>query len=134
MRGKRVAPCSGQAVTARDVSFAVATNTQKIAGMRAKRHSGGTLYRITSSAGEAFSIVVSGRDRWALEQLRNAGAKDCTPIDNPAPLWSAYVFNLRAMGVEIEAITEPHKGDFPGHHARYVLRSGAALGWKWGAA
>ncbi|MBI6629739.1 hypothetical protein JAO82_07555 [Pontibaca sp. S1109L] len=91
---------------------------------------GGTPYSITSSAGDPFRIVVAGRDRWALEQLRRAGARGCTPIHNPAPRWSAYVFNLRGMGVEIETITEPHGGDFPGHHARYVLRCGVAPDWQ----
>lgn len=129
-----MAPCSWRAGTARDVSFAVATNTRIISPKRAKRHSGGTPYHIMPSAGEAFRIVVSGRDRWALEQLRKAGGKGCTPVENPAPRWSAYVFNLRELGVEVETITEPHEGDFPGHHARYVLRSGVSRGWKGGAA
>lgn len=133
MRGKRVAPCSGQAGTARDVSFADATNTRNITGKRSKCHSSGTAYCITPSAGRAFCIVVSGRDRWALEQLRKAGAKGCTPIHNPAPRWAAYVHDLRALGVEIETITEPHEGEFPGTHARYVMRSGVSLGWKGGA-
>lgn len=100
----------------------------------ARKSRGSTLYRITPSAGEAFCIVVTGRDLWALENLRRAGARGCTPIDNPAPRWSAYVFNLREMGVEIETITEPHGGDFAGHHARYVLRSGVCLDRKGGAA
>ena len=68
-------------------------------------------------------ILVRGRDLWALESLRRAGPKGCTPIDHPGPRWSAYVFNLREAGVEIEKITELHSGDFPGHHARYVLLS-----------
>lgn len=130
MTGKRNAPCSLQTGTTRDVPFAAATDTRILSPKNAKRHSGGTPYRITPSAGEPFQVVVSGRDRWALEQLRKAGAKGCTPIKNPAPRWAAYVHDLRTLGVEIETITEPHEGDFPGHHARYVLRSGVALGWK----
>ena len=69
------------------------------------------------------TIVVSGRDRWALECLVNAADKGCTPIDTPGPRWSAYVYNLRKMGVCIETLNEPHKGPFAGTHARYVLRS-----------
>ncbi|MBZ0129635.1 MAG: hypothetical protein K8F59_11015 [Rhodobacteraceae bacterium] len=84
-------------------------------------------------AGDSFRIVVSGRDRWALEELRRAGDKGCTPIDNPAPRWSAYVFNLRELGLEIETLSEPHGGDFAGHHGRYVLRSGVTPDWKGGA-
>ena len=95
-----------------------------------RKSRGGTPYRITPSAGESFRIVVKGRDRWALEQLRRAGARGCTPIHNPAPRWSAYIFNLRERGLEIETITEPHGGEFSGHHARYVLRSGVAPDWK----
>ncbi|MEV8468816.1 hypothetical protein AB0T83_18835 [Fluviibacterium sp. DFM31] len=100
----------------------------------ARKSRGGTAYRVTTSAGDAFNIVVSGRDRWALEELRREGKKGCTPIDNPAPRWSGYVFNLRELGVEIETITETHEGDFPGHHARYVLRSVVAPKWKGGTA
>ncbi len=96
----------------------------------------GTPYLITPSAGgDPFRIVVSGRDRWALEELRKAGAKGCTPIDNPAPRWSAYVFNLRELGVPVETIHEPHGGEFSGTHARYVLRGQATPDyWKGGAA
>jgi len=54
--------------------------------------------------------------------------------DNPAPRWSAYVHNLRESGVEIETVTEPHGGDFAGHHGRYVLRCGVSPDWKGGAA
>ena len=87
------------------------------------RKKSGTLYLITPSAGNPFPITVSGRDQWALDRLRKAGRKGCTPITEPAPRWSAYVHNLRKLGVDIETIHEPHEGDFPGHHARYVLRS-----------
>jgi len=83
----------------------------------------GTPYLVTPNAGDPFRITVSGRDAWALNRLRKAGRKGCTPITEPAPRWSAYVHNLRKLGVEIETIHEPHEGQFPGHHARYVLRS-----------
>lgn len=109
---------------------AAAGGTQKIARKGGK----GTSYRVTPSAGDVFHINVKGRDRWALEELRKAGGKGCTPIKNPAPRWSAYVFNLRERGVEIDTITEPHGGDYAGHHGRYVLRSAVAPDWKGGAA
>ena len=67
--------------------------------------------------------TVRGRDRWALEALMAAGDAGCTPIDDPAPRWAAYVHELRALGFEIETLTEPHAGPFAGNHARYVLRS-----------
>lgn len=65
--------------------------------------------------------VLTGRNAWALLELHNAGEDGCTPIDNPAPRWSAYVFNLRQDGVPIDTIHEAHKGAFPGTHAKYVL-------------
>jgi hypothetical protein len=64
-----------------------------------------------------------GRFARALFELVKAGEKGCTPIDQPAPRWSNYVFRLRRHGVDIETITEPHAGAYAGTHARYVLRS-----------
>lgn len=68
-------------------------------------------------------LVLKGRDAWALELLIARGDAGCTPIDTPGPRWSAYVHKLRKAGVLIETVTEPHTGEFPGTHARYVLRS-----------
>lgn len=80
-------------------------------------------FAIVADDGGENIITVQGRDRWALECLVAAGAKGCTPICHPGPRWSAYTFDLRALGVCIETVTEPHEGPFKGHHARYVLRS-----------
>lgn len=80
-------------------------------------------YAVKSNNTPSTVVSVSGRDRWALEQLIKAGPRGCTPIDSPAPRWSGYVWNLRQMGISIETVTETHKGPFPGSHARYVLRS-----------
>lgn len=66
---------------------------------------------------------VTDRDAWALLQLQIAGQRGVTPIDNPAPRWSAYVHNLRKLGAPIETLHETHGGPFPGTHARYVLRA-----------
>lgn len=118
----------------RENRHATAAGFQTIAQSKAQRHNSGTSYRVTPSTGEAFCITVKGRDRWALEELRKAGARGCTPIENPAPRWSAYIHNLRELGVEIETIIEPHGGDFAGYHGRYVLRSGVAPVWKGGVA
>jgi hypothetical protein len=107
---------------------ALAADTQIIAQHKPARHNGGTPCTVRTTDGSTFVILVSGRLRWALDQLRKAGTTGCTPIHNPAPRWSAYIFDLRGMGVEIETVTETHEGDFPGHHARYVLRSGVSLG------
>ena len=70
-----------------------------------------------------FAVTVRGRARWALESLMAAGDAGCATIDDPAPRWAAYVHELRALGFEIETLTEPHAGPFAGSHARYVLRS-----------
>lgn len=69
------------------------------------------------------SAIITGRDEWCLKQLMAAGKAGCTSASNPAPRWSAYVFNLRSIGIDIETIMEEHGGQFPGRHARYVLRS-----------
>lgn len=67
--------------------------------------------------------LVKGRDLWALRELIQAGERGCTPIERVGPRWSAYVFNLRRLGLIIETIREAHGGTYAGHHARYVLRS-----------
>ena len=67
--------------------------------------------------------VARGRAAWALQQLIAAGAKGCTPIDQPAPRWSHYTWLLRRDGVAIETIHESHGGAYAGHHARYRLNS-----------
>ena len=85
--------------------------------------SGRRSYAVSNSPEQMFNITVKGRVRWALEQLLKARNSGCTPIDNPAPRWSAYVFELRQLGLDIETIHEPHGGAYAGTHARYVLRS-----------
>ncbi len=83
---------------------------------------GHAAFTIHPTNGSPFLVAVTGRERWALERLMAAGAMGCTPIVQPAPRWSAYVHDLRKLGVEIETVTEKHGGDYPGHHGRYVLR------------
>ena len=95
--------------------------------MKKPDFSGRRSYAVSHPNGQTFDITIKGRVRWALEQLLEAGPKGCTPIDNPAPRWSAYVFELRQSGIEIETIHEPHGGAFAGTHARYVLRSKVML-------
>lgn len=81
-------------------------------------------YWITTPETAPRYIIVSGRVRWALEALIDAGEKGCTAIDTPGPRWSHYVWVLRhECGVSVETITEQHGGPFSGTHARYVLRS-----------
>lgn len=102
---------------------ATAEGTPTITENRAQRHKGAASYSVQNDRELPFDIRVKGRVRWALDRLLAAGRMGCTPITEPAPRWSAYVFELRSLGVHIETIHEKHAGDFPGTHARYVLRA-----------
>jgi hypothetical protein len=48
---------------------------------------------------ETRTVVIHGRDAWALQELVKAGPAGCTPIDHPGPRWSAYVHKLRKLGI-----------------------------------
>jgi hypothetical protein len=85
-------------------------------------------YCISNGTEACFRLNLKGRVRWAMECLIAAGPKGCTPIDNPGPRWSAYVFDLRELNVQIETIHEPHGEPFSGTHARYVLQSTVSRG------
>ena len=67
--------------------------------------------------------IVKGRDLWALHELEKAGAGGVTSINCPGPRWSAYIYNLRVLGLDIETVRERHGGEYPGTHARYVLHT-----------
>jgi len=84
-------------------------------------------FQVVCPDGTSHHITVSGRNRWALEELINAGTRGCTPIDNPAPRWSGYIHNLRELGVPIETYNERHDGPFSGTHGRYVLKAQVML-------
>lgn len=81
------------------------------------------LFSALAADGSARIIEAVGRDAWALTELIQAGDGGCTPIDQPGPRWSAYVFKLRRLGLDIQTITESHGGPFKGTHARYILRT-----------
>jgi hypothetical protein len=70
---------------------------------------------------EGRRVKLHGRDAWALLQLVVAGLTGVTPVERPAPRWSAYIHNLREAGFSISTIREPHTGEYPGYHGRYVL-------------
>lgn len=80
-----------------------------------------TLIRAQTEDGQIKTF--KGREAWALNELIRAGANGCTPINNPAPRWSHYVFLLRRSGLNVETVDERHGGAFAGTHARYVLRT-----------
>jgi hypothetical protein len=76
---------------------------------------------------EPRRVSVIGREAWALLELVEAGTRGCTPIDNPAPRWSHYVWLLRGHGFMVETIHEDHGGPFSGSHARYLLHDAVTL-------
>lgn len=92
--------------------------------MSAKLHFTATIHM---PDGQTRSISLLGREAWALLELIEAGASGCTPIDNPAPRWSHYVWLLRGDGFKVETVDESHAGPFAGSHARYVLHDDVTL-------
>lgn len=125
--GQNETPARGQAQPGDGNRYAEAAGTSTIAQANGRAKAAG-LYHIQPETGAPFTIEAKGRNAWALDRLREAGARGCTPIEQPAPRWSAYVFNLRALGVPIETVTEQHGGQFAGNHGRYVLRAAVMKG------
>ena len=120
-------PRGWQADTGQGNRYAKAAGTENIAQGKGRAKRSG-LYHVTPEDGEPFTIEAKGREAWALDRLRFAGPKGCTPITEPAPRWSAYVHKLRGQGVPIETVTEPHGGPYSGTHGRYVLRADVRKG------
>ncbi|WP_234423690.1 hypothetical protein [Tateyamaria sp. Alg231-49] len=102
--------------------YSTAAGTQNITQGRSHAKRAG-LYQIQPEGGEPFKIYAKGRDAWTRDRLCEAGPKGCTPIEQPAPRWSAYVHRLRGLGAPIETRHEPHGGAFAGTHGRYILRA-----------
>lgn len=78
---------------------------------------------ITNPNGTTRSIFFVGRNAWCLNTLINAGDSGITSMKNPAPRLSAYIYNCRQAGVDIETINEKHGGTYSGYHARYRLKA-----------
>ncbi|WP_439105151.1 winged helix domain-containing protein [Celeribacter marinus] len=91
--------------------------------MTINQRMGKARFTAQTDTGRRFEITIKGRKRWALERLIDAGPQGCTPITEPAPRWSGYIFDLRKLGVDIETVEEEHGGTFAGSHGRYVLRT-----------
>jgi hypothetical protein len=68
-------------------------------------------------------LRLRGREAWTLASLLEAGEGGLTPLERPAPRWSAYVHTLRKRGLAIDTVEEHHAGPYPGAHGRYVLRT-----------
>lgn len=80
-------------------------------------------FLIEDPSGSKHDIVVSGRERCALETLMAAGATGCTSLSAGAHRLASYICRLRDKGVLVATEREEHGGDFPGAHARYLLLS-----------
>jgi hypothetical protein len=78
-------------------------------------------FRGTSTDGTAYDVTVNGWTRCVLESLIQAGERGCSCFSHPLQNWSDFILPLRRLGIQIEVHMEPHFGDFPGTHARYVL-------------
>jgi hypothetical protein len=125
--GQNETPRGWQADTGKGNRYANAAGTWTIAQLKGRAKRAG-LYQVTPEGGEPFTIEATGREAWALDRLLMAGPKGCTPIDQPAPRWSAYVHKLRKRGVPIDTLPETHGGEFSGTHGRYVLRADVRKG------
>lgn len=83
-------------------------------------------YRLAVRVGDGLLATThrfEGREAWALRHLLDAGERGVSSLDHIGPRLSHYVMKLRRAGLVIETVTERHRGDFEGWHARYVLRS-----------
>jgi hypothetical protein len=126
--GQNETPRGLQADTGQGNRYATAAGTLNLPHDNGDAKSAG-LYRVTPFDGsDPFTIEAKGRDAWAFDRLIEAGPKGCTPLEEPAPRWSAYVHRLRELNVPIETIWEKHGGTYPGKHGRYVLRADVRKG------
>jgi hypothetical protein len=125
--GQKETPVRGQAQPGQDSRLDSAAGSCIIARAQGHAKRAG-LYHVTTEGGERFTIEAKGREAWALDRLRFAGPKGCTPITEPAPRWSAYVHKLRGQCVPIETVTEPHGTPYSGTHGRDVLRADVRKG------
>jgi hypothetical protein len=66
---------------------------------------------------QSRTFELKGRLGWAMAQLVEVRLEGLTPMARPAPRWSAYLFDLRELGIPIET----HEGNYPGTHAQNVL-------------
>lgn len=78
-------------------------------------------FTIKYDCAEFRTVLLSGYNRWALETLIAAGGKGCIPLELPAPRWSAYIHNLRRVGVPIATFAEPCSHSEKRKRCRYVL-------------
>ena len=84
--------------------------------------------RATFRVGDGPEITAVGREAQTIIALVQAGPKGITSLETFYAGWAvrlgAYVFDLKAMGVPIGSVREPHDG---GNHARYFLDGPVSL-------
>ncbi|MGF1552360.1 MAG: hypothetical protein ACFBWO_07650 [Paracoccaceae bacterium] len=78
------------------------------------------------SAPDDRRLVLTARAAWALAELRRAGPRGITARAYPGVRLADAVFKLRRAGYAVATEFEPHGGDYPGRHARYILHEQAA--------
>lgn len=79
-------------------------------------------YEITLPTGEKRTVIIGGRVRWAIEELRKAGCEGRTGREALGPRWAAYIHKAKhEHGIPIRDMWEPHEGEHPGQHKRWFL-------------
>jgi len=79
-------------------------------------------YEITFSTGEHSTVILNGRVRWAIEELRKAGKAGRTGREALGPRWAAYIWDaIHTHGIPIRSEWERHGGEHAGRHKRWFL-------------
>ncbi|MBY5973067.1 hypothetical protein KUV28_11965 [Ferrimonas balearica] len=79
-------------------------------------------YEFTDEQGQVQTVILHGRVRWAIEELRKAGSAGRTGREALGPRWAAYVHTAKNVhGIPIYDTWESHEGEHPGRHKRWWL-------------
>lgn len=79
-------------------------------------------YEIIDPTGERRVVILNGRVRWAIEELRKAGHAGRTGREALGPRWAAYIWSaIHVHGIPIRDEWEAHEGEHPGKHKRWWL-------------
>ena len=79
-------------------------------------------YTFTEKDGTTTVVILKGRVRWAVEELRKAGAEGRTGREALGPRWAAYIHTAKHFhGIPIRDEWEAHEGEHPGRHKRWFL-------------
>ena len=72
---------------------------------------------------DGATVRLAGRPAWVTKELLAAGKRGITAKQYPGCRVAHYIYKYRRAGLVVEKVEEAHGGDYPGHHARYFLRS-----------